>query len=115
MVNQTHFSAAWSRTGRKGPYAAYYLQVAPSGSFLGAGLWHPDAAPLALLRRAVDGKSHKLKEVLLGERLRKEFLGGAKAKEADCVSKFAALNKENALKTKPKVCAQICADLAWRS
>lgn len=100
---QTHFSAAWSRTGRKGPYAAYYVQIAPSGSFIGGGLWHPDAAPLALLRRDVDRKSHKLKRVLLDERIRKEFLGGAKAKEGDCVAKFAALNKENALKTKPKV------------
>ncbi|KAG6991421.1 hypothetical protein G7Y79_00052g087610 [Physcia stellaris] len=99
---KTHFSAAWSRTGRKGPYAAYYVQIAPSGSFIGGGLWHPDAAPLALLRRNVDRKSHKLKQVLLDERIRKEFLGGVKAKEGDCVAKFAALNKENALKTKPK-------------
>lgn len=30
-----HFSAAWSRTGRKGPYAAYYIQIAPGRSFLG--------------------------------------------------------------------------------
>ena len=104
---QTHFSAAWSRTGRKGPYAAYYVQIAPSGSFIGGGLWHPDAAPLALLRRNVDRKSQKLKQVLLDERIRKEFLGGVKAKEGDCVAKFAALNKENALKTKPKVCSGI--------
>ena len=100
---KTHFSAAWSRTGRKGPYAAYYVQISPSGSFIGGGLWHPDAAPLALLRRDVDRKSHKLKQVLLDERIRKEFLSGAKAKEGDCVARFAALNKENALKTKPKV------------
>lgn len=30
-----HFSAAWSRTGRKGPYAHYYIQVAPNESFVG--------------------------------------------------------------------------------
>lgn len=36
---KTHFSAAWSRTGRKGPYAAYYLQIQPKGSFIGAGIW----------------------------------------------------------------------------
>jgi len=34
--NQTHFSAAFSRTGRKGPYAAYYVQIQPGGqSFVG--------------------------------------------------------------------------------
>ncbi|OCL15453.1 hypothetical protein AOQ84DRAFT_124095 [Glonium stellatum] len=32
---KTYFSAAWSRTGRKGPYAAYYLQIAPGKSFVG--------------------------------------------------------------------------------
>lgn len=36
---KTHFSAAWSRTGRKGPYAGYYLQIKPKGSFVGAGIW----------------------------------------------------------------------------
>ncbi len=35
---KTHFSAAWSRTGRKGPYAGYYVQVQPNGSFVGAGV-----------------------------------------------------------------------------
>ncbi|KAI4657753.1 uncharacterized protein J4E78_006141 [Alternaria triticimaculans] len=33
---KTYFSAAWSRTGRKGPYAHYYIQVQPNGgSFVG--------------------------------------------------------------------------------
>ena len=101
---KTHFSAAWSRTGRKGPYAGYYVQIQPKGSFVGAGVWHPEAPPLALLRRAVDRKSHKLKEVLMAEGMRREFLGGVKKDEGKCVAKFVGLNQENALKTKPKVC-----------
>jgi hypothetical protein len=33
---KTYFSAAWSRTGRKGPYAHYYIQIQPNGgSFVG--------------------------------------------------------------------------------
>ncbi|CBX93066.1 hypothetical protein LEMA_P039670.1 [Plenodomus lingam JN3] len=28
---KTYFSAAWSRTGRKGPYAHYYVQIQPNG------------------------------------------------------------------------------------
>lgn len=100
---KTHFSAAWSRTGRKGPYAGYYVQVKPGASFLGAGLWCPEAAPLALLRAAVDRKSHRLKEVLMNERIRHEFMNGVRAKESECVKKFIAMNQENALKRKPKV------------
>lgn len=31
---KTAFSAAWSRTGRKGPYAVYYVQIKPNGGSL---------------------------------------------------------------------------------
>ena len=100
---KTHFSAAWSRTGRKGPYAHYYVQIQPNGSFVGAGIWHPEAEPLALLRRAVDRKSHKLKEVLMNSLIRKELLGGIPKDEKEAVKAFCAGNSENALKSKPKV------------
>ncbi|KAL8946232.1 MAG: hypothetical protein Q9222_007347 [Ikaeria aurantiellina] len=100
---KTHFSAAWSRTGRKGPYAAYYLQIKPSGSFLGGGLWCPEAAPLSLMRRAIDRRSENLKAVLLEPGMRKEFLGGiGKGEEGKAVKAFIGQNQENALKTKPK-------------
>ena len=99
---KTHFSAAWSRTGRKGPYAHYYVQIQPGGSFVGAGIWHPDADPLRLLRRAVDRKPHKLKEVLMEAPIRKECLGGVSSDEKKVVKAFCASNADNALKSKPK-------------
>ncbi|KAL8670918.1 MAG: hypothetical protein Q9168_004564 [Polycauliona sp. 1 TL-2023] len=99
---KTHFSVAWSRTGRKGPYAGYYLQIKPSGSFIGGGLWCPEAAPLAAMRKDIDRKSHKLKSVLMDPAIRKEFLGGISKDEKKAVKAFAEQNKENALKTKPK-------------
>lgn len=63
----------------------------------------PDAQALAKLRRAIDRKSHLMKRSLLGEGLRKEFLGGVSLDEGKAAKAFAAQNKENALKTKPKV------------
>ncbi len=99
---KTHFSAAWSRTGRKGPYAGYYVQVQPNGSFVGAGVWHPEAPPLALMRKDVDLKSHRIKAVLTAAALRKEFLGGIANDERKAVKAFVGMNTENALKTKPK-------------
>lgn len=101
---KTHFSAAWSRTGRKGPYAGYYVQVSPGSNWVGAGVWHPEAPPLALMRKDLDKKSHRLKRVLMGREMRKEFLGGVKEEEVKVVKAFVGLNGENALKTKPKVC-----------
>ena len=99
---KTHFSAAWSRTGRKGPYAGYYVQVQPNGSFVGAGVWHPEAPPLALMRQDVDRKSHKIKAVLTAAALRKEFFGGIANDEKKAVKAFVNMNTEKALKTKPK-------------
>lgn len=73
-------------------------------SFPGGGLWHPDAGPLALLRRAVDRKPHKLKQVLTEPGLGKEFFGGIPKDERKAVKAFVRHNEENMLKTKPKVC-----------
>lgn len=99
---KAHFSAAWSRTGRKGPYAAYYVQIKPGGCFVGGGLWHPEAAPIAKLRRDIDRKPHKIKGTLLDEGLRKEFLGGVSKDEKKAIKAFTAQNADNALKSKPK-------------
>lgn len=98
-----YFSAAWSRTGRKGPYAHYFVMVQPGASFVGAGIWHPEAEQLRLLRRAVDRKAHKLKNVLMDPRIRKECLKEVANDEKKVLKAFAAANAENALKSKPKV------------
>ncbi|EED19344.1 conserved hypothetical protein [Talaromyces stipitatus ATCC 10500] len=99
---KTHFSAAWSRTGRKGPYAAYYLHLQPGHCFIGAGLWMPEASKLALLRRDVDRNSTRLKSVLRNAGLRREFFKGIPDDERKAVKAFVDQNQESALKTKPK-------------
>ncbi|KAF2745825.1 hypothetical protein M011DRAFT_495334 [Sporormia fimetaria CBS 119925] len=102
---KTHFSAAWSRTGRKGPYAAYYVQVKPDGgSFVGGGLWCPEAQALSALRHDIDQKPHRLKAVLRNARIRKDFLGGIADDERMAVRSFTNLseNKSTALKKHPK-------------
>ncbi|KAB8231873.1 DUF2461 domain-containing protein [Aspergillus alliaceus] len=98
---KTHFSAAWSRTGKKGPYAAYYVHCQPKSCFVGAGLWHPEADKLALMREEIDENSHRLKAVLGEEGMRREFLKGAPNQEK-AVEAFVNQNQESALKTKPK-------------
>ncbi|CAI7639324.1 unnamed protein product [Penicillium palitans] len=98
----THFSAAWSRTGRKGPYAAYYVHFQPGSCFVGGGLWNPDSEPLALLREDIDDNSAVLKEILRAPEMRREFLKGASDDDDAVVDAFTHHNRESALKTKPK-------------
>ncbi|PNS14802.1 hypothetical protein CAC42_2031 [Sphaceloma murrayae] len=109
-----YFSAAWSRTGRKGPYAAYYLQIKPGGdSFLGGGSWFPESQPLSRLRTDIDRRPQRFKSILMDDRLRKEFLGGATRNEKKVVQAFtsAKMNKESALKTRPQGYAKDHADI----
>ncbi|KAF2669160.1 hypothetical protein BT63DRAFT_424871 [Microthyrium microscopicum] len=100
---KTAFAASWSRTGRKGPFAKYYFHIKPGGSVIVGGLWQPEASELASLRRAIDRRSARLKAVLRNADLRKEFFGGVADDDKKVVGKFVAMNKESALKTKPKV------------
>ncbi|KAH0362158.1 hypothetical protein KCU65_g8230, partial [Aureobasidium melanogenum] len=95
-----YFSAAWSRTGRKGPYAAYYVQISPNDSFVGGGYWSPDARALAALRTTIDENPQRLKDVLMNDKMRADFLSGSSKKTA--VKSFVKTNAETALKTKPK-------------
>ncbi|KAL4989474.1 hypothetical protein BDW68DRAFT_156879 [Aspergillus falconensis] len=99
---KTHFSAAWSRTGKKGPYAAYYVHCQPGASFVGSGLWHPEADKLALLREDIDGNSQGLKTILREEGMRREIFDGIPDDEDKAVEAFVSQNSESALKTKPK-------------
>ncbi|KAJ5607692.1 Conserved hypothetical protein CHP02453 [Penicillium hordei] len=98
----THFSAAWSRTGKKGPYAAYYVHFQPGSCFVGCGLWNPESEPLALLREDIDDNSAVLKEILRAPEMRREFLKGASDDDDAVVDAFTHHNRESALKTKPK-------------
>ena len=67
----------------------------------------PEARPLSLLRRDIDRRPQRLKQILCESGLRKEFLGGVANDEKKAVKKFVDGNAESALKTKPKV-SQVC-------
>ncbi|KAI1172089.1 hypothetical protein F4777DRAFT_563148 [Nemania sp. FL0916] len=100
---KAHYSAAWSRTGRKGPYACYYVHIEPGHCMIGGGLWHPEASALAKLRASIDERPHRIRRVLTDPEFVRTFLPNAVGKKEDKVIKaFADKNKENALKTKPK-------------
>ncbi|KAH8884645.1 hypothetical protein GQ53DRAFT_751929 [Thozetella sp. PMI_491] len=109
-----HYSAAWSRTGRKGPYACYYIHLEPGKCFVGGGLWHPEASAVARLRASIDERPHRWRRVLCDPAFQRTFLPDAKVKkgkkgkdtkaedEKAIFKAFADANKEGALKTKPK-------------
>ena len=50
---KTHAGAVLTRSGNKRDPGVLYLHVAPGESMVAAGFWHPEAALLTRLRRAV--------------------------------------------------------------
>lgn len=118
---KTYFAVTWSRTGRKGPYAHYYMHIQPGGgSFFGVwiiicvsifshwlrpggGYYGSDNLTLACLREDIDQQPHQFKSILMDDRLRKTFFPDMKADQKKVVAAFCKMSAENALKKKPKV------------
>lgn len=73
-------------------------------NYAGGGLYHTEAQPLNLLRRNIDKNSRQIKSILAGGELAKEFFGvQAGGNKQKAVQAFVERNKEDALKTAPKV------------
>lgn len=71
---------------------------------LGGGIWHADAQPLALLRRAVSRKPGRLKKILATEGIARDLLSiQGDINEQIAVDAFLSQNSDDALKTAPKV------------
>ncbi len=50
---KTNMGASIKRGGRKSGFAGYYFHVEPGKSFIGGGLWLPDAAALKAVRQEI--------------------------------------------------------------
>lgn len=51
---KTAFGASIKRGGRKSPFAGYYFHLEPGQSFIGGGLWMPEAPVLKGVRQEID-------------------------------------------------------------
>ncbi|KAK6533257.1 hypothetical protein TWF694_002210 [Orbilia ellipsospora] len=109
-----YFAVAFSRTGKQGLYAKYYLSIQPGNhSFIGGGLWHPEATHVSLVRRAIDRNPQELKDILTSKDFYANFLNSGetlgyrkttskKSIEERALKNFIERNSEDALKTAPK-------------
>ncbi|KAK9456756.1 hypothetical protein V1511DRAFT_495218 [Dipodascopsis uninucleata] len=113
---RTSFSAAFSRTGRSGYYAHYYVHIEPDGDCrVGAGMWHlADCNPEGLLaiRQTIDKGARRLKEIISSPSLVSVYFPNAepaatgKGEEDDPIQSFVQMNSEDALKKSPKAFAK---------
>lgn len=70
---KNNFGAAFSKGGKKSPYADYYFHLEPGNSFLAGGLWMPDAARLKGIRQEIDYGLEDFRQIVNNKAFRKIF------------------------------------------
>ena len=70
---KSNFGAAFSRGGKKSPYADYYFQLEPGNSFVAGGLWMPPADRLKAVRQEIDYDLPGFEKILQQKDFKKLF------------------------------------------
>lgn len=67
-------SASFNKAGKKSIYAGYYLHLQPEGkSFVGGGLWHPEASELKKIRQEIDYCFPEFKKIIHSTAFKKNY------------------------------------------
>lgn len=70
---KTNFGASIKRGGRKSVYAGYYFHCSPGGSFVGGGLWMPEAVDLKKMRQEIDYNWDEFQSILKEKNFKKIY------------------------------------------
>lgn len=71
---KAHFGASIKRGGKKTPFAGYYFHLEPGGkSFVGGGMWMPEAPLLKGLRQEIDYNWDEFKSIIAAKEFAKTF------------------------------------------
>lgn len=70
---KSNFGASIKRGGRKSGFAGYYFHCEPGQSFIGGGLWMPEAADLKKLRQEIDYNWEEFQSILKEKNFRKTY------------------------------------------
>jgi len=70
---KAHFGAFFSKGGRKYPGAGYYIHIEPGKSFVGGGLWMPEASLLKGVRQEIDYNFAEFKKIVGNAKFKKLF------------------------------------------
>ncbi|HSN07618.1 MAG TPA: DUF2461 domain-containing protein [Hanamia sp.] len=69
-----NMSAYFSKGGKKSIYAGYYFHLQPEGnSFVGGGLWHPEATELKKIRQEIDYCFPEFKKLINAPSFKKNY------------------------------------------
>lgn len=72
---KTNMGAFMHKGGKKSPYAGYYFHLAPGESFVGGGLYMPEAPVLKGVRQEIDYCHGEFKKILHAGPFQKQYPG----------------------------------------
>ena len=73
---KTNMGASFNRGGKKSIFAGYYFHLEPGGkSFVGGGLWMPEAIALKKLRQEIDYCFPEFKKIITSPSFIKQYHG----------------------------------------
>jgi uncharacterized protein (TIGR02453 family) len=70
---KTNFGAIIKPGGRKSIYAGYYFHCSPGNSFMGGGLWMPEAADLKKVRQEIDYNWDEFQAIIKNKTFKKIY------------------------------------------
>jgi uncharacterized protein (TIGR02453 family) len=70
---KNNFGASIKRGGKKSPYAGYYFHCSPGTSFIGGGLWMPEAEHLKKLRQEIDYNWEEFQSIIKEKNFKKIY------------------------------------------
>lgn len=70
---KTNFGASIKQGGKKSPFAGYYFHCEPGHSFIGGGLWMPEAGQLRNMRQEIDYNWDEFRSILKEKNFKKVY------------------------------------------
>jgi uncharacterized protein (TIGR02453 family) len=70
---KSNFGASIKRNGRKSVFAGYYFHAEPGQSFIGGGLWMPEASVLKNIRQEIDYNWEEFQSILREKNFKKVY------------------------------------------
>ena len=92
---KANFGASIKRNGRKSPFAGYYFHCEPGQSFVGGGLWMPEAAALKNMRQEIDYNWEEFQSILKVPAFKKIYGDVHKGADVSLVTTPKGYEKDN--------------------
>ncbi|WP_121353817.1 DUF2461 domain-containing protein [Flavisolibacter nicotianae] len=92
---KSNFGASIKRGGRKSGFAGYYFHLEPGASFIGGGLWMPEAPALKNMRQEIDYNWEEFQAIIKEKNFKKTYADVYKAGEVSLTTMPKGYEKDN--------------------